>query len=113
MAALSATVPSKAGVATPGAAVAASDTISSTLLGANGVWLEILNGNAGVDNMTISDAGSTPAGSTLSGGTYAASVTNATNKIFFISAKQADSSGLVTITHSVTASVNYKLYPLG
>jgi hypothetical protein len=113
MAALSATIPSKAGVATPGAAVAASDTISSTLLGANGVWLEILNGNAGSDSMTISDAGSTPAGSALSGGTYAASVTNATNKIFFISAKQADASGNVTITHSVTSSVTYKLYPLG
>jgi hypothetical protein len=113
MAALSATIPSRTGVATPGAGVAASDTISSTLLGANGVWLEILNGNAATDNMTISDAGSTPAGNALSGGTYAASVTNATNKIFFISAKQADSSGNVTITHSVTSTVTYKLYPLG
>jgi hypothetical protein len=100
-------------VATPGAAVAASDTISQTQLGALGCWLEILNGNAGVDNMTISDAGSTPGGHALSGGTYAVSVTNATNKIFYISPKQVDSSGLVTITHSVTATVTYKLYPLG
>jgi hypothetical protein len=42
------------------------------------------------------------------------SVTNATSKIFFIHPQQADpSTGLVTITHSVTSTVTYKLYPLG
>lgn len=114
MGALSATPLVRLGTATPGAAVSSSDTISATLLGSNGVALEILNGNAASDNMTISDAGATPAGNTLSGGTYAVSVTNATNKVFYINPKQADPvTGNVTITHSVTATVTYKLYPLG
>lgn len=114
MAALSATQPARAGTAVTGAAVAASDTISQTIIGQNGCYLEILNGNASTDNMTITDAGSTPAGNALSGGTYAVSVTNATNKVFYISPKQVDpATGLVTITHSVTSTVTYKLYPLG
>lgn len=111
MAALTATTPARTGTAVSGAAVAASDTISATVLGVYGAYLEILNGNAGSDSMTISDSGSTPAGTAP--GTYAASVTNGTNKVFFISPKQLDpSTGLVTVTHSVTSSVTYKLYPI-
>ena len=114
MAALTATTPVLAGVATPGAAVAASDTIAQSILGSRGAYLEIINGNASTDNMTISDAGNTAAGNTLSGGTYAVSVTNATNKVFWISPAQVNpSTGLVTITHSVTTTVTYKLYPIG
>lgn len=114
MAALAATQPTRLGVATPGAAVAASDTVSQPILGTLGAYLEIINGNVGTDNMTISDSGSTPAGSTPAGGTYAVSVTNATNKIFYLNPKQADpATGLITITHSVTSTVTYKLYPLG
>lgn len=114
MAALSATAPTRTGATTSGAAVAASDTISAAVLGINGVFLEILNGNAASDSMTISDAGSTPAGTPVAGGTYSASVTNGTSKVFFISPKQVDpTSGVVTVTHSVTATVTYKLYPLG
>jgi hypothetical protein len=114
MGALAATTPTRAGtaVAVSGAAVAASDTIARSILGSRGAHLEIINGNAGADSITISDAGSTPAGTAP--GTYAASVTNGTNKVFFISPKQIDPvTGLVTITHSVTSSVTYKLYPLG
>jgi hypothetical protein len=114
MGALAATVPARTGTVTSGAAVAASDTISQTILGTNGAYLEIINGNASTDNVTISDAGSTPAGTPISGGTYSGSVTNATSKIFYLNPRQADpSTGLVTITHSVTATVTYKLYPLG
>lgn len=112
MAALTAISPTRVGTVSAGAAVAASDTISATILGAAGAYLEIINGNASPDSMTISDAGATPAGTALSGGTYAATVTNATSKMFYISPKQADpATGLVTITHSVTATVTYKLYP--
>jgi hypothetical protein len=114
MAALSATVPTRTGTVSTGQNVASSDTISIGLLGANGAWLDIINGNASTDNVTISDAGFTPAGTPISGGTYSASVTNATAKTFYISPKQADpTTGLVTITHSVTATVTYKLFPLG
>lgn len=114
MAALSATIPTLAGVASPGAAVASSDTIAESILGPVGCYLEILNGNASPDNMTITDFGFTPAGSQLpSGQTYAVSVTNATNKMFLIKREQVNQlTRLVTITHSVTATVTYKLYPV-
>lgn len=112
MAALTATTPTNAGVATPGAAVASSDTISVDIMGPVGCYLEILNGNASPDSMTISDSGLTPAGNALTGGTYAASVTNATNKMFLIRKEQVNpTTRVVTVTHSVTATVTYKLYP--
>lgn len=111
MAALTAIVPTNVGVATPGAAVASSDTIAQSQMGRLGCFLEILNGNAASDTMTVSDAGLTPSGNALVGGNYSVSVTNATNKVFFIARGQANpTTGLVTVTHSVTATVTYKLY---
>lgn len=112
MGALVATTPTRTGVVSAGAAVAASDTISRTILGVRGAYLEIINGNASPDSMTISDATVTETGAAAAAN--APSVTNATSKAFFISPKQADpATGLVTITHSVTTTVTYKLYPLG
>lgn len=112
MAALSATIPTNAGALSPGANVASTDTISVDVMGRNGCHLEILNGNASPDSMTISDAGLTPSGNALTGGTYAVSVTNATNKIFDIKRGQENpTTRLVTVTHSVTATVTYKLVP--
>lgn len=110
MAALSATTPARTGTATAGAAVAASDTIANSIIGVYGCFLEIINGNASTDSMTISDAGSTPAGTPAT--SYAASLLTATNKIFYISPKQADPTTGVTVTHSVTTTVTYKLYPI-
>lgn len=113
MAALTATTPTNAGTVTAGAAVAASDTISTAVMGPKGAYLEVINGNASPDAVTISDAGATPAGNSLTGGTYAGTVTNATSKVFYIKREQAHPwTGLVTITHSVTATVTYKLYPV-
>ncbi|WP_020385926.1 hypothetical protein [Kribbella catacumbae] len=112
MAALTATTPTNAGVATPGAGVAASDTIARGVMGPKGVYLEILNGNAAVDNMTISDASTTPTGAAAAAN--APSVTNGTNKTFHIKPDQVNpATGLVTVTHSVTTTVTYKLYPVG
>lgn len=112
MAALVATTPTRTGTVTAGAAVAASDTIAAALLGARGAYLEIINGNASPDTMSISDASVTPTGAAAA--SNAPSVTNATSKIFYISPKQVDPiTGLVTVTHSVTATVTYKLYPIG
>jgi hypothetical protein len=111
MAALAATTPARTGTTTSGAAVAASDTIAAAILGSRGAYLEIINGNASPDSMTISDASLTTTGAAATAN--APSVTNATSKIFFISPKQADpTTGLVTITHSVTTTVTYKLYPM-
>ena len=113
MGALVATQPTRAGVVTTaGSAVAASDTISAAILGKYGAYLEIINGNASPDVMTISDDSLTPTGGAAAA--IAPTVTNATNKTFFIHPKQANTvTGFVTITHSVTATVTYKLFPLG
>lgn len=110
MAALTVTTPSRAGAVSAGAAVAASDTISPAILGARGCLLEIINGNAGVDNMTISDASVTPSGAAAAA--LAPTVANGTAKVFKITPNMADSNGVVTVTHSVTTTVTYKLYPL-
>jgi len=112
MAALTATTPVRTGVATPGAAVSASDTIAASLLGSLGAFLEILNGGGSPDTMSISDASVTPTGAAAAAN--GPSVTNGTNKVFLIRPQQADPiTGLVTITHSFITSVTYKLYPLG
>lgn len=113
MAALAATTPSRTGAASPGAAVAASDTISGALIGSKGAILEILNGNAATDNMTISDASVTPSGAAAAAN--APALLTATNRVFLILPAQGDptQNGQVTITHSVTSTVTYKLYPLG
>jgi hypothetical protein len=115
MATLAAITPSRTGAASAGAAVAASDVIPAILLGQNGCLLEILNGNASTDNMTISDFGTTQSGSPLASNSFSVSVTNATNKIFKILPAQGDPANnmQVTVTHSVTSTVTYKLYPLG
>lgn len=112
MATLVATTPNRAGVVTSGAAVAASDVVPRAVIGSNGCYLEIINGNASPDSMTISDASTTPSGAAAAA--LAPSVTNATSKIFKITPQMADPvTGDVTVTHSVTVTVTYKLYPLG
>lgn len=111
MAALTATTPTSNGTVIAGAAVAASDTIAQTAMGPRGCILEILNGGGSPDTVAITDSGLTPAGSVATN--PGSSVTNATNKIFFISPQQVNpATQLVTVTHSFTTSVTYKLYPL-
>jgi len=113
VAALTAFTPLVTGVLNPGAAVAASDTIDQATLGARGVFLEIINGNASPDTVTIKDFSDTAAGNGLPSDQYTVSVTNATSKVIHIKPSQVDpSTGLVTITHSVTATVTYKMYSL-
>lgn len=114
MAALSAITPTNTGTASTGAAVSASDTIAQAIMGPNGATLEIINAGGSTDNITISDAGSTPAGNALSGGTISASVAAGASKVFDLSNAQVNpSTTLITITHSFTTSVTYKLYPVG
>lgn len=113
MAALTAFTPLVTGVANAGAAVAASDTIDAATLGGRGAFLEIINGNASSDTVTITDFGTTGAGNALPSNTYTVTVVNATSKIIHIKPSMVNpATGLVTITHSVTATVTYKLYAL-
>jgi len=112
MAALTGITPTRAGAVAAGSAVAATDTISAALVGVNGCLLEIINGNASADAMTISDAGVTPAGTPAV--SYAASVSAGTSQVFKILPSQVNpSTGLVTITHGTTTTVTYKLFVLG
>lgn len=111
MGALAATTPTRAGVVTAGAAVAASDTVDKAILGSRGAHLIIINGNASPDAMTISDATTTPSGAAAAA--LAPSVTNATSKTFKLHPRMADpTTGLITITHSVTTTVTYMLFPI-
>jgi hypothetical protein len=112
MAALSPIVATRGGVLTAGAAVAGSDTISAGILGQLGAFLEIINGNAASDNVTISDASVTPTGAAAT--PVAATVVNGTSRVFKVFPQMADpATGNVTITHSVTATITYKLFQLG
>jgi hypothetical protein len=115
MAALSAITPVNTGVASTGAAVAASDTIAQSIMGPRGATLEIINNGAGTDTITISDHGSTPAGNQLTGNTISTTLANAgASKVFKLTNEQVNpATNLITITHTVTASVTYKLYPNG
>ena len=112
MAALVATTPVRAGTTVAGAAVAASDTISASILGTRGALLEIINGNASTDNVTISDDSTSPTGADATD--VATTILTGANKIFKILPQQANAATrVVTVTHSVTSTVTYKLYPLG
>lgn len=110
MATLTPTVPTRVGTLSPGNNVAASDVVPAAALGVNGALLEILNAGASPDAMTITDSGASVAGTPVTN--YAATVTNATNKVFKLTPKQGDANGNITITHSLTVGVTYKLYPL-
>ena len=110
MALLTAIVPTAAGTVVPApSAVSSSDTIAAASFGRNGVNLKVINAGAGVDTITISDSGATPAGTTP--GTYTVTVTNGTSKAFAISALAVNpNTGVVTVTHSLTAGVTCELY---
>jgi len=112
MALLTATRPTAAGVAWAPAAVSSSDTISANDLGQAGAWLVVLNGGGSPDNVTVSDAGVTPAGNAAT--TVANAVAATSSEVMYISPRQVNlATGLVTVTHSFTTSVTYVLLPLG
>lgn len=113
MAALAAISPTSAGVASTGAAVSASDTIDQSLLGGRGAYLEIINAGGSSDTVTISDFGSTDAGNQLTSNQYTATVANGASKVFYIRPYGVNpATGQITVAHSFTTSVTYKLYPV-
>lgn len=113
MAALTAITPTIAGVASTGAAVSASDTIDQSVLGQRGAYLDVINGGGSSDTVTIKDFGTTRAGSALPSNQYTVAVANGTSKVIWIKPEMVDpSTGLVTVTHSFTTSVTYKLFPV-
>lgn len=111
MAALTAITPTVAGVTTTGTAVSASDTIDSGTLGSQGCYIEVINAGGSPDTVTISDYGSTAAGSQLPSNSFTASVAAGASKIFWLQQGQINpATGLITIAHSFTTSVTCKVY---
>lgn len=114
MAALSATTPTNIGATATGAAVAASDTIARSVMGATGAYLEIINGSGSTDTITITDHGQTAAGNQLTSNlvTGINTVAAGASRVYYIRQSQVNpSTNLVTVTHSQTTSVTYKLFP--
>lgn len=112
MGALTGTTPTRLGTSAPGNPVAATDTIDQVLLGVNGCLLEVINGGASPDNITISDAGASPAGTPAA--PYAATVAAGASSVFKIDRRQVDPvTSKVTVTHSFITTVSYKLFTLG
>ena len=86
------------------AAVSASDTFYAD---SRGLILEVINGGASPDTVTFVDPGLTPAGSSPTNPSQ--SVAAGTRREFWIGTQYANSSGIVTVTHSYTTSVTYNL----
>ena len=89
--------------------VSASDTISVDQIPVgSGLIYRVINGGGVPDNVSISDGGTTKVGNP--GTVTPVAVANGTTKSFLITRDHANlSTGLVTITHSQTASVTYEL----
>lgn len=112
MGALALITPTPTGTVSTGALVASSDTIAQSLMGPRGLLLEIINAGGSPDTVTISDAGLTPAGSAAAPPSDV--VAAGTSQIFIISPTQVNPTTLVvTVTHTFTTTVTYKLYPNG
>lgn len=113
MAALTNVVPTAPGTAYTPTAVSASDTINQTQLGNLGAYLLVINGGGSPDTVAISDSSPTMAGNNPSA-TSGSSVTNGTNKIFYINPRAVNpTTGNVTVTHTFTTSVTCLLLPIG
>jgi hypothetical protein len=82
-------------------AVSASDTITADPVAT--LILHVKNAGGSTDNITISDAGNSPAGNPST--SYATSVANAAEGFIPIDPRLVASTGLITVTHSFTTTV--------
>lgn len=90
------------GLAPSYGAVAASDTIP---VGDDRVFLHVKNASGTIDVVTISDSGTTPAGSAATNPTVSVPITTGDRMIALPLALANPATGLVTVSHSQTASV--------
>lgn len=114
MALLAPQVLSRAGLAPVYSAVAASDTIVPVV--GSMLFLHVKNGNAAADTVTLVDAGTTPAGSSATNPTVTVPATTGDRMIGpLLSSMASPTTGLITVQHSVTATVTCALVqvPLG
>ena len=103
--------PTRDGVSSAGTAVTATDALTRAALGSRGVLMEVINGGASPDVVTVGDASTTP-----SGGAAAAiskSVAAGSSQVFRVLPAQIDPvSNVVAVGHSFLTSVTVKVYPL-
>jgi hypothetical protein len=85
-------------------AVSASDTCTADPAG---LILEVINGGGSPDTVTVVDPGTTPAGSAATSPSQA--VAAGTRREFRLGPQFANSTGIITVTHSFTTSVTYNL----
>lgn len=108
MALLTPQVLSRAGLAPAYTAVQSSDTIAPVI--GSMLFLHVKNGNAAADTVTLVDAGTTPAGSAAANPTVTVPATTGDRMIGPLVASMASpTTGLITVNHSVTATVTCAL----
>jgi hypothetical protein len=108
MALLTPQVVSRAGLAPSYTAVQSSDTIEPVI--GSLLFLHVKNGNAAADTVTLVDAGRTPAGSSATNPTVTVPATTGDRMIGPLVASMASpATGLITVNHSVTATVTCAL----
>jgi hypothetical protein len=101
-------VPVTGGTAVTSNTATASDTITTTQLGNQGVNLIVRTAGT-INTITISDAGLSPAANAVTPVGVATVATG--TKAFYISPAQATSAGFVTITSTPTTALTYEVYP--
>lgn len=102
-------VPGQTKVTVAGTAVSASDTLTASDIGSNGVLLQVINGGGSPINVTISDPNTTLVGN--AGTTTAQAVANATDGWFRILPAHVNLvSGVATVAYSGTTTVTYKAF---
>jgi hypothetical protein len=88
------------------AAVAASDTITADPAG---LILHVKNAGGTQDVVTITDPGTTPAGSVATNPTFTVPITTG-DKMYKLGPQFANSSGIITVAHSFTTSVTCAVF---
>jgi hypothetical protein len=88
------------------AAVAATDTITADPAG---LILHVKNVSGSNDIVTITDPGTTPAGSVATNPTFTVPLTTG-DKMYKLGPQFANSSGIITVAHSQTASVTCAVF---
>lgn len=97
----------KAGIAPSYAAVSASDTIRDP---SAGMFLQVKNASGTVDTVTLTDSGTTSGGSAATSPTITVPITTGDRMIYIPPQFVAAATGLITVTHSQTASVTQALF---
>jgi hypothetical protein len=88
------------------AAVASSDTVAADPAG---LILHIKNGGGSSDTVTLTDPGTTPAGSVATNPSFSVPATTG-DRMYRLSPSLANSSGIITIAHSFITSVTCAVF---